>query len=71
MTLRDTPIGVDAIRQRYRTGSTGVIDVPADRCWGAVKPTQPCDFCIGDDRMPMNLYPAYNCHLPRLDRLQR
>jgi fumarate hydratase, class II len=58
-TLRDVPIGIDATGQRQETDSMGVIDVPADRYWGAQTQRSLAHFAIGDDRMPKRVYRAY------------
>jgi fumarate hydratase class II len=57
--LRDLPIGIDAAGQRHETDSMGVIDVPADRYWGAQTQRSLVHFSIGDDRMPKRVYHAY------------
>ena len=53
------PIGIDASGTRPETDSMGNIEVPADRYWGAQTQRSLIHFCIGDDRMPKEVYHAY------------
>jgi fumarate hydratase, class II len=57
--LHDAPIGIGATGKRHETDSTGGIDVPADRYWGAQTQRSLVHFSIGDDRMPKAVYHAY------------
>jgi len=59
--LNDIPIGIAATGQRHETDSMGMIDVPADRYWGAQTQRSLVHFAIGDDRMPKRLSRAYAC----------
>ena len=54
-SLRDVPIGIDAVGTRCETDSMGGIDVPAHRYWGAQTQRSLIHFSIGDDRMPVEL----------------
>jgi fumarate hydratase class II len=53
------PIGIDASGTRRETDSMGAIEVPADRYWGAQTARSLIHFCIGNDRMPKEVYHAY------------
>jgi fumarate hydratase, class II len=55
--LHDIPIGIDATGKSHETDSMGVIEVPADRYWGAQTQRSLVHFCI-DDRMPKRVYHA-------------
>jgi fumarate hydratase class II len=55
----DIPIGIRATGTRRETDSTGEIEVPADRYWGAQTQRSLVHFSIGDDRMPKRVYHAY------------
>jgi fumarate hydratase class II len=56
--IRDLPVGIGATGHRRESDSMGVIDVPADRYWGAQTQRSLIHFGdIGQDRMPL---PA--CH---------
>ena len=57
--LQDIPIGIRASGKRQETDSMGVVDVPADRYWGAQTERSLLHFSIGDDRMPKRVYHAY------------
>jgi fumarate hydratase class II len=59
--LNNIPIGIAATGQRHETDSMGVIEVPADRYWGAQTQRSLVHFAIGDDRMPKPLSRAYAC----------
>src|SRR5258708_493915 len=51
--LRDLPVGIGATGHRRESDSMGVIDVPADRYWGAQTQRSLIHFGdIGQDRMP-------------------
>jgi fumarate hydratase class II len=58
-TLRDLPIGIAATGLRREFDSMGVIDVPADRYWGAQTERSLHHFDIGNDRMPIEVSRAY------------
>src|SRR6202023_2503810 len=53
------PIGIRATGTRRETDSTGDIEVPADRYWGAQTQRSLVHFSIGDDHMPKRVYHAY------------
>ena len=53
------PVGIGATGHRRESDSMGVIDVPADRYWGAQTQRSLIHFSIGDDRMPKEVYHAY------------
>jgi fumarate hydratase, class II len=57
--LREVPIGINASGARRESDSTGRIEVPADRYWGAQTQRSLIHFSIGDDRMPKRTYHAY------------
>jgi len=57
--IRDVPVGIGATGHRRESDSMGVIDVPADRYWGAQTERSLIHFSIGDDRMPKAVYHAY------------
>ncbi len=59
--LNDIPIGIAAAGHRHEADSMGVIEVPADRYWGAQTQRSLLYFAIGDDRMPKRLSRAYAC----------
>ena len=58
-TLRDVPIGIAATGTRAEFDSMGVVEVPADRYWGAQTQRSLDHFSIGPDRMPEAVYHAY------------
>ena len=58
-TMRDIPIGLAGTGTRREFDSMGVVDVPADRYWGAQTQRSLRYFSIGEDRMPTGLYRAY------------
>ena len=49
------PVGIGATGHRRESDSMGVIDVPADRYWGAQTQRSLHHFSIGDERMPASL----------------
>jgi fumarate hydratase class II len=52
--IRDLPVGIGAAGHRRESDSMGVIDVPADRYWGAQTQRSLTHFGdIGQDRMPL------------------
>jgi fumarate hydratase, class II len=53
------PVGLSMAGTQTETDSTGAIDVPADRYWGAQTQRSLIHFSIGDDRMPKAVYHAY------------
>ena len=56
--IRDLPVGIGATGHRRESDSMGVIDVPADRYWGAQTQRSLIHFGdIGQDRMPLQV-----CH---------
>jgi fumarate hydratase class II len=58
--LRDEPVGIGATGHRRESDSMGVIDVPADRYWGAQTQRSLIHFGdIGPDRMPLEVYHAF------------
>jgi fumarate hydratase class II len=58
--VRDLPVGIGATGHRRESDSMGVIDVPADRYWGAQTERSLLHFGgIGDDRMPLAVYHAF------------
>ncbi|MFF0465162.1 class II fumarate hydratase [Streptomyces mexicanus] len=57
--IRDVPIGLPTTGTRRESDSMGVIDVPADRYWGAQTQRSLVHFSIGDDHMPKEVYHAY------------
>jgi fumarate hydratase class II len=57
--LRDEPVGIGATGHRRESDSMGVIDVPADRYWGAQTQRSLIHFGdIGTDPMPLEVYHA-------------
>ncbi len=54
--MHDDPIGIDATGTRREFDSMGIVDVPADRYWGAQTQRSPVHFSIGTDRMPKAVY---------------
>jgi fumarate hydratase, class II len=57
--ILDVPIGLDATGMRREFDSLGVVEVPADRYWGAQTQRSLQHFSIGTDRMPAEVYHAY------------
>ncbi len=58
--VRDLPVGIGASGHRRESDSMGVIDVPADRYWGAQTQRSLVHFGdIGADRMPLAVYHAF------------
>jgi fumarate hydratase class II len=58
--VRDLPVGIGASGHRRESDSMGVIDVPADRYWGAQTQRSLVHFgAIGADRMPLAVYHAF------------
>ncbi len=58
--VRDLPVGIGATGHRRESDSMGVIDVPADRYWGAQTQRSLVHFGdIGADRMPLAVYHAF------------
>jgi len=57
--IRDVPIGIVATGKRREFDSMGVVEVPADRYWGAQTERSLLHFAIGNDRMPKEVYHAY------------
>jgi fumarate hydratase class II len=58
--LRDEPVGIGASGHRRESDSMGVIDVPADRYWGAQTQRSLLHFGgIGPDLMPREVYRAF------------
>jgi fumarate hydratase, class II len=53
------PVSLSMAGTQTETDSTGAIDVPADRYWGAQTQRSLIHFSIGDDRMPKAVYHAY------------
>lgn len=76
--VQNIPIGISKTGFRKESDSMGVIDVPADRYWGAQTQRSLHHFSIGGDRMPLEVYHAYgfvkqaaaqvNCEAGRLDK---
>jgi fumarate hydratase, class II len=58
-TILDVPIGLDATGTRQEFDSLGVVEVPANRYWGAQTQRSLEHFNIGHDRMPKEVYHAY------------
>src|SRR5260370_15444270 len=58
-TILDVPIGLDATGIRREFDSLGVVEVPANRYWGAQTQRSLEHFNIGHDRMPKEVYHAY------------
>src|SRR5713226_8742612 len=58
-TILDVPIGLDATGTRREFDSLGVVEVPANRYWGAQTQRSLIHFSIGHDRMPKEVYHAY------------
>jgi len=58
-TILDVPIGLDATGTRREFDSLGVVEVPANRYWGAQTQRSLEHFNIGHDRMPKEVYHAY------------
>jgi fumarate hydratase, class II len=58
--VRDLPVGIGATGHRRESDSMGVIDVPADRYWGAQTQRSLLHFGdIGADRLPLAVYHAF------------
>jgi len=57
--ILDIPIGIDATGKRKEFDSLGIVEVPADRYWGAQTQRSLEHFNIGNDRMPKEVYHAY------------
>ena len=58
--VQDLPVGIGASGHRRESDSMGVIDVPADRYWGAQTQRSLLHFGdIGADRMPLAVYHAF------------
>ena len=57
--MKTLPIGIDASGVREEFDSMGVVQVPADRYWGAQTERSLQHFSIGGDRMPKAVYHAY------------
>ncbi|WP_377273678.1 class II fumarate hydratase [Peterkaempfera sp. SMS 1(5)a] len=57
--MRDLPIGIQAAGSRQEFDSMGMVEVPADRYWGAQTQRSLLHFSIGGDRMPKEVYHAY------------
>jgi fumarate hydratase class II len=58
--IRDLPVGIGATGHRRESDSMGVIDVPADRYWGAQTQRSLLHFGdIGGDPMPLAVYHAF------------
>jgi fumarate hydratase, class II len=58
--VQDLPVGIGASGHRRESDSMGVIDVPADRYWGAQTERSLLHFGdIGADRMPLAVYYAF------------
>jgi len=58
--VRDLPVGIGATGHRRESDSMGVIDVPADRYWGAQTQRSLLHFGdIGADPMPRQVYHAF------------
>jgi fumarate hydratase, class II len=58
--VRDLPVGIGATGHRRESDSMGVIDVPADRYWGAQTQRSLVHFGdIGADPMPPQVYHAF------------
>ncbi|HEX9541594.1 MAG TPA: hypothetical protein VGA04_25810, partial [Streptosporangiaceae bacterium] len=55
-TILDVPIGLDATGTRREFDSLGVVEVPANRYWGAQTQRSLEHFNIGHDRMPKEVY---------------
>lgn len=62
--LLDLPVGLDGTGWRDEHDSLGVVQVPADRYWGAQTQRSLTHFTIGAERMPMAIYRAYG-HVKR------
>ncbi len=62
-TILDLPVGIDASGIRRETDSLGVVEVPADRYWGAQTQRTLQHFPIGvaggGDRMPPEIHRAF------------
>ena len=57
--LLDLPVGTGQTGVRPESDSMGVIEVPAERYWGAQTQRALAHFSIGEDRMPKAVYYAY------------
>jgi fumarate hydratase, class II len=58
--VRDLPVGIGATGHRRESDSMGVIDVPADRYWGAQTQRSLLHFGeIGADPLPLPVYHAF------------
>jgi fumarate hydratase class II len=57
--LANIPIGINQTGYRKESDSMGIIDVPAERYWGAQTQRSLKHFAIGNDRMPIEVYHAY------------
>src|ERR1700761_4181586 len=60
MEIKKIPaIGIKATGVRVESDSMGMIEVPADRYWGAQTQRSLIHFSIGNDHMPAAVYHAY------------
>ncbi len=57
--MKDIPIGLHVEGVRREFDSMGVVEVPADKYFGAQTARSLIHFSIGDDRMPKAVYHAY------------
>ena len=57
--ILDLPIGLKARGLRKEFDSLGIVEVPANRYWGAQTQRSLIHFNIGHDRMPKEVYHAY------------
>ena len=57
--MHDVPIGLSAQGTRREFDSMGMVEVPANRYWGAQTQRSLEHFSIGNDRMPKAIYHAY------------
>ena len=57
--IQDIPIGISDSGMRQETDAMGIVEVPADKYWGAETQRSLMHFSIGNDRMPIALYHAY------------
>ena len=59
-SVLDLPVGIKMTGVRRESDSLGYIEVPADHYWGAQTQRSLIHFSIGNDRMPKEVYQAYD-----------
>jgi fumarate hydratase, class II len=57
-SILDIPVGIAESGVRSESDSLGVVEVPANRYWGAQTQRSLMNFAIGGERMPLEVYHA-------------